>query len=246
MNTPRAACGVTLLQGGGAGGPAKPVPRHLWMGVASLVAGALLGTASPTYAQQVALSGVAGGKALVNLDGASPRFMAPGQTHQGVKLLSTQGEAAVFEINGQRQTLRVGDAPVSVGSSGRGDAPSASRIVLTADAQGHFLPAGQINGRAVQFMVDTGASTIGLSESDAKRINLDYTKGRRVQVSTANGTVVGHEVLLDSVRIGSVQVHGVAAIVIPQSMPYVLLGNSFLTRFQMQRNNDQLTLDKRF
>ena len=40
--------------------------------------------------QQVALSGVAGGKALVNIDGAAPRFMTPGQTHQGVKLLSTQ------------------------------------------------------------------------------------------------------------------------------------------------------------
>jgi aspartyl protease family protein len=41
-------------------------------------------------------------------------------------------------------------------------------------------------------------------------------------------------------------VYGVAAIVLPQPMPYVLLGNSFLTRFQMQRTNDQLTLDRRF
>ena len=216
------------------------------MGVASFVAGVLLGAASPTYSQQVALSGVAGGKALVNIDGASPRFMAPGQTHQGVKLLSTQGEAAVFEINGQRQTLRVGDAPVSVGRSGGPEASGPQRVVLTADAQGHFLPAGQINGRTVQFMVDTGATAVVLSESDAKRINLDYTKGRKVGVSTANGNVIGHQLQLDSVRVGSAQVHGVAAIVLPQSMPYVLLGNSFLTRFQMQRNNDQLTLDRRF
>ena len=198
-------------------------------------------------AQQVALSGVAGGKALVNIDGASPRFMAPGQTHQGVKLLSTQGDSAVFEIHGQRQTLRVGDAPVSVGRTDGGEGTGGpQRIVLTADAQGHFMPSGQINGRTVQFMVDTGATAVILGESDARRINLDYTKGRKVAVGTANGSVIGYQLQLDAVRIGNAQVHGVAAIVLPQSMPYVLLGNSFLTRFQMQRNNDQLTLDRRF
>jgi aspartyl protease family protein len=202
--------------------------------------------AVPAWAQQVALSGLAGGKALVNIDGASPRFMAPGQAHQGVKLLSTQGDSAVFDINGQRQTLRVGDAPVSVGRGPAASDTGAQRVVLTADAQGHFMPPGQINGRAVQFMVDTGATAVILSESDAKRINLDYTKGRKVSVGTANGSVVGHQVQLDSVRVGDAQVYGVAAIVLPQPMAYVLLGNSFLTRFQMQRNNDQLTLDRRY
>ena len=217
------------------------------MGVASFVAVALWGVASSALAQQVALSGVAGGKALVNIDGASPRFLAPGQTHQGVKLLSTQGDAAVFDINGQRQTLRVGDAPVSVGRGAAStDKGGRQRIVLTADSRGHFMPAGQINGRAVQFVVDTGASIVALSESDAQRIQLDYRKGRRVTVSTANGSAMGHQVKLDSVRVGEVQVYDVDAIVLPQTMPYVLLGNSFLTRFQMQRNNDQLTLDRRY
>ncbi len=202
--------------------------------------------ALPAFGQQVALSGVAGGKALVNIDGAAPRFMSPGQTQQGVKLLSLQGEAAVFDINGQRLTLQVGDAPVSLGRSSAGQDSGSQRIVLTADAQGHFLPPGQINGRAVQFMVDTGATTVVLSESDAKRINLAYHKGRKVQVGTANGHVVGHQVQLDSVRVGDAQVHGVTAIVLPQPMPYVLLGNSFLMRFQLQRNNDQLTLERRY
>lgn len=204
--------------------------------------------AQAALAQQVALSGMAGGKALVNIDGASPRFMAPGQSHQGVKLLSLQGEAAVFDINGQRQTLRVGDAPVSVGSRGApgADTGGRQRLVLTADSRGHFFPSGQINGRAVQFLVDTGASSVILSASDAQRINLDYTKGRRVTVDTANGNVAGHQVKLDSVRVGEAQVYGVDAIVLPQSMPFVLLGNTFLTRFQMQRHNDQLTLERRY
>jgi aspartyl protease family protein len=197
------------------------------------------------FAQSVALTGVSGSKALVVIDGAAPRFLSAGQSHQGVKLLNLQGEAATVEVNGQRQTLRVGDAPVSVGR-GAPAGGGGQRIVLTADARGHFLPAGQINGKAVQFMVDTGATAVALSEADARRINLKFENGQRVGVNTANGQVVAHLVRLDAVRIGDVTVYGVEALVTPQSMGYVLLGNSFLNRFQMQRQNDQLTLEKRF
>jgi aspartyl protease family protein len=66
-------------------------------------------------AQSVALSGVAGNKALVTIDGFAPRFLSPGQSHQGVMLLGMQGESATVEVNGQKQTLQVGEAPVSVG-----------------------------------------------------------------------------------------------------------------------------------
>jgi aspartyl protease family protein len=201
--------------------------------------------AGSALAQSVALSGVAGAKALVIIDGAAPKFLSAGQTHQGVKLLGTQGESAVIEVNGQRQTLRVGEAPVSVGR-GATSGGGGQRIVLTADGQGHFKPQGQINGKAVQFMVDTGATVVGLGESDAKRINLNYEQGQRVRMNTANGTAIGYLIQLDSVRVGDVMVRNVDAVVTPQSMPYILLGNSFLTRFQMQRSNDQLTLERRF
>ena len=196
-------------------------------------------------AQSVALSGVSGSKALLVIDGAPPRFVSTGQTVQGVKLLSLQGESATVEVSGKRQTLQVGDAPVSIGRSGPAEG-GGQRVVLTADGRGHFLPAGQINGRAVQFMVDTGATSVALGMTDAKRINLAYESGERVMVNTANGTAVAYRVRLDSVRIGDVTAYGVEAVVTPQSMPYVLLGNSFLSRFQMQRQNDQLTLEKRF
>jgi len=210
-----------------------------------LLVGFLAFTVVGANAQSVALSGVAGNKALVTIDGSAPRFLSPGQSHQGVTLLSTQGESATVSVSGQRQTLRVGEAPVSVGRGAASAAVGAARIVLTADGQGHFMPAGQINGRAVQFMVDTGASQVVMSESDARRINLKFEQGQPVRVSTANGTATGYRVVLSSVRVGEVQVYEVAAIVLPQAMPYILLGNSFLTRFQMQRTNDQLTLQKR-
>ena len=210
------------------------------------ISAALTLIAGGAQAQSVALSGVAGNKALVTIDGSAPRFLSPGQSHQGVTLLGTQGDSATVSVDGQRQTLRVGDAPVSVGRGAAPASTSPARIVLTADGQGHFMPTGQINGRAVQFMVDTGASQVVMSESDARRINLKFEQGQPVRVSTANGMATGYRVVLSSVRVGEVQVYEVAAIVLPQAMPFILLGNSFLTRFQMQRTNDQLTLERRF
>ena len=209
-----------------------------------LTAMILLVASHTVAAQSVALSGVAGPRALLIIDGAVPRFLSPGQTHQGVTLMGTQGESATVSVAGQKQTLRVGEAPVSVGL-GAASSSGPARIVLTADSQGHFMPAGQINGRAVQFMVDTGASQVVMSEADARRINLRYEQGQPVRVSTANGTATGYRVMLSTVRVGDALVYEVAAIVLPQAMPFVLLGNSFLTRFQMQRTNDQLTLEKR-
>jgi aspartyl protease family protein len=64
-------------------------------------------------------------------------------------------------------------------------------------------------------------------------------------VQTANGVVPVHSVTLDSVRIGGVVATYVEAVVIPAPMDYVLLGNSFLTRFQMKRENDVMRLEKR-
>ena len=63
---------------------------------------------------------------------------------------------------------------------------------------------------------------------------------------TANGVVPSFRVSLTSVRIQDVEVFNVDATVSPLAMPYILLGNSFLSRFQMTRTNDQMVLDKRF
>ena len=196
-----------------------------------------------TLAQSVALQGMLGSKALLIVDGSPPRGVAAGETHKGVKVLSTSGDQAVVEINGKPHTLRVGDAPASVGgnSPGRGN-----RIVLTADSGGHFITQGAINGRAAQFMVDTGATAIAMGAAEATRMGLDWKKGQQIRMGTANGVVPAWIVRLDSVRINDVEVHGVEGIVSSQSMPYVLLGNSFLTRFQMKRDNDQMVLERRY
>lgn len=211
---------------------------HAWV---LLGLGALC--SAQALAQTVALSGASNGRALLVVDGTAPKFMSPGQTHRGVKLVSVQDNGATVEIDGKRQSLQVGGAPVSLG--GAAPAVGSGRIVLTADTSGHFSPAGQINGKSVQFLVDTGATVVSIGETEAKRLGLKYEQGQRVQLNTANGIAVGYRIRLDTVRIGETLIYDVDGVVTPQSMPFVLLGNSFLNRFQMQRTNDQLTLEKK-
>lgn len=206
---------------------------------------ALLTLGPLAMAQSVALSGMLGGKALLIVDGSAPKSVAVGESYRGVKIVSTQGDQAVMEIAGKRHTLRVGEAPASVGG-GAGAAASGTRVVLSAGSGGHFFTQGQINGRAVQLVVDTGATMVALSVTDAERVGLNYTAGQPVQMSTANGVIPGWKLKLASVRVGDVVVYDVDAIVSSGALPYVLLGNSFLARFQMTRTNEQMVLEKRY
>jgi aspartyl protease family protein len=211
----------------------------LFLGACALLAATL------ACAQSVALQGMLGNKALLIVDGSAPKTVAPGETFKGVKVVSTSGDQAVIEVDGKRNTLRVGESPASIGSSDAAPG-SGSRIVLTAGSGGHFTSPGTINGQQVNFMVDTGATSVALSESDAKRIGLAYKNGRLIMASTANGTIAMWQVKLATVRVGDVEVRDVDASVVPAAMPFVLLGNSFLGRFQMKRENDQMIFERRY
>jgi len=194
-------------------------------------------------ADSVTLTGSIGSRAILIVNGAPPKTVAVGETFQGVKLVSLQADQAVVESAGKRFSLRM-DSPVSIGRGGV--ASGGNRIVLPADSRGHYMTQGQINGRAVTFMLDTGATTIALSAIDAQRIGLDYSKGQPVQMRTANGNAAGYKLRLQSVRVGDVEVYDIDAIVSQQPMPYVLLGNSFLNRFSMRRDADEMILEKRY
>lgn len=198
------------------------------------------------WAQSVNLAGVSGDKALLVIDGAPPKFVATGQSHAGVKVLYVAGGEAKVEVKGQALLLKLGETPANVTTAPSAQAASnGSKVVLTADSRGHFMSLGSINGQTVNFMVDTGATVVALGQAEALRIGLKTRQGNRVQMSTANGVIEVYEYRLDKVRLGDTEVRDVTAVVVPQPMPYVLLGNSFLMRFQMLRVNDQLTLERK-
>jgi aspartyl protease family protein len=193
-------------------------------------------------AQTVSMGGSLGSNALLVIDG-KPRNLAVGATVEGVRLVSVSGNDAVIEVKGKRVTLRLGDAQVNLG--GRMSDGGGRQIVLSAESGGHFFSSGNINGKAVRFMVDTGATNVGIGQDDADRIGLDYKNGQRGFVRTANGVVSAYRTHLTSVQVGDVVVYNVEATITPGQMGHVLLGNSFLSRFQMRRDNDQMTLELR-
>ncbi len=195
-------------------------------------------------AQSVAMTGGMGSKALLVVNGGAPKALAAGDTYQGVKVLSVSADQAAVEVAGKRQTVRLGEAPVSIGGSGGG--ANGTQIVLSAVSGGHFVTQGQVNGKSTSFMVDTGATSVAMGADEARRMGIKFEDGAKFYGSTANGTVVGYRVSLTSVRIQDVEVFNVEAAVLPMPMPHILLGNSFLTRFQMKRDNDTLTLTKRY
>lgn len=199
--------------------------------------------ASSAQAQQVQLNGMLGARVALLLIDGEPRTVAVGATVKGVRLVALEDGQAVVEIEGRRQALALGAAPGRVLPNG----PTARRqITLPMGSGGHFTAMGLINGRVTTFLVDTGATVISIGQIEADRLGLRYINGRRVTTHTANGAVPAFLIDLTTVRIGDVEVRDVPAIVIPGQMQHVLLGNSFLNRFQMRRENDVMTLELRY
>ena len=103
---------------------------------------------------------------------------------------------------------------------------------LHADRLGHYFLDADVNGQRVEFLVDTGASLLTLSQSDAQKLGLNpQTLSYSEQFQTANGVAYGAPVRLREFRLGSFSVHDVEAAVMQQSLPISLLGMSVLSKF---------------
>ncbi|MEK8034154.1 retropepsin-like aspartic protease [Ideonella sp. DXS29W] len=220
-----------------------PLPRRrLLLSATAAVLGPWL--VSPARAQSVVLSGTLGSsKAILIIDGQM-RTVGVGQTMGGVTLRSLGNDEAVVLIDGKPFALRLGASPVSLGGGGGGGG-GGREIVLPVGPGGHFMANGTINGKSANFMVDTGATTIAMGAADAQRLGLRYDGGRRGMANTAGGNVPMYEVNLNSVRIGDVEVYNLSAGVVQANMPYILLGNNYLSRFNMRRDGDTMRLEKK-
>ena len=210
--------------------------------IAALLFLSLCGAA---VAADVNLNGVIGAKALVVIDSGKPRLLAVGETSpEGVKLISVAGESAVIEMGGKRETLTMGQ---SVRLAGGARPTGARSVTLIADSRGHFVTIGAINGITVRVLVDTGASLVSMSSTEAKRLGINYTAGQKALSSTANGLVPAYRVKIDEVRLGDVTLNNVDGMVhVGDSLPIVLLGMSFLNRMEMKRDGEKMVLTKRF
>jgi aspartyl protease family protein len=222
-----------------------PFARHLapCFALLPLLLGFSVGQAQMLPPSQVQVNGMLGTRAALLVIDGEPRTVEVGATVRGVKLVAIEDGRAVVEYGGRRQTLMLGAAP------GRVLAPNSApprQIVLPVGPGGHFTTMGMINGQVTSFLVDTGATSVSIGQIEAEKLGLRYMYGKRIVTQTANGVVPAYQLQLTSIRIGAIEVRDVEAIVIPGLMSHVLLGNSFLNRFQMRREQDVMTLELRY
>lgn len=196
---------------------------------------------TPAHTADVGVVGLFRNKAVLVINGGEPRTVSVGKTVNGVHLVGVDEDHATVEVDGKRHRLRIGQHAYASASR-----PGQGSVSLTADAQGHFWATGTINGATVRFLVDTGATTIALGATDARRANIDLSNARSGMGMTANGPAKMWHVKLSTVRVGDVVLNDIDAAVMAYDMPVALLGMSFLNRMEMKREGNQMVLRKRY
>ena len=111
---------------------------------------------------------------------------------------------------------------------------SGRSLMLDADRQGHFKVEARIDGRHIDFLVDTGASLVIMRESDAAQAGIRPRPGDySATVSTANGKIKAAPAKLERIEVGGITVYDVPALVLPdEALSQNLLGVSFLSRLK--------------
>jgi aspartyl protease family protein len=151
------------------------------------------------------------------------------------KLMSSIGNAPATEA---QPAKRVESAPQT---------SNYRTVTVRGDARGHFQVEGSVDGRRLDFMVDTGATVVALRERDAGRLGIfpsprDYT-GR---TATANGVIRVAPVRLPSLEVNGIRIYDVSAVIIPDdSLGVNLLGMSFLSRVRrFEMANGRLVMEQ--
>ena len=214
------------------------MPFHRFLALAAALA------ATPAAGLDVNVIGLFPGKAVLVIDRGAPRTLSVGQrTPEGVLLVSVDGSAAVVEVDGKRERLEMGQHFESAAQSGE-----RTTATVASDERGQFFVDGAVNGAHMRFIIDTGATLVSFSVSDAQRLGIDYRSGKRTRSMMADGRLVSsYTVKLDSVSVGGLTLFGVeASIHEGASFGAGLLGMSFLSRTEMRREGPNLTLTKRY
>jgi len=123
--------------------------------------------------------------------------------------------------------------------------PLGRKVLLPADARGHFLASFKVNGRSMDAMIDTGATVVALNRSSARRAGIALQPSDfRYEVDTANGKVKAAIAEIDSLQVGRIVVDRVEAVVLDDTaLATNLIGMSFLKRLgKYQVEDGQLLL----
>jgi aspartyl protease family protein len=169
---------------------------------------------------------------VVLLINGSRETLKTGNEAQGVKLISSSTKTAVLEVNGKQKNYHMG---TTVGTSFKKRSEVSEQIVI--DSYGMFRSYGSINGHSVKFLVDTGASSVAMSEKDARKLGIQYQlKGTPTHTSTASGIAKAWSIKLKTVSLGRLKEYNVQGVVVEGNFPrQILLGMTFLNRMRVEK-----------
>jgi len=186
-------------------------------------------------------------RAMLSINGGKPKIIRAGKTYAGVKLISSNTSEAVIEIDGKREKITLNSSLVLNEQLGaKASSSYAQSIELFVNERGFFQSQGEINGKEIVFLVDTGANLVVLNSIAANRIGLSYKDGEKTQAATASGVAPMFLVNVETMSIGGIVLNNIQTGVIEGSFPESpLLGMSFLSRLNMERNGDVMTLKRR-
>ncbi len=172
-------------------------------------------------------------RAVLRIDGRQQLLKIGASSREGVRLISANAAAARIAIDGVEHDLALDGRIQSAFTA----APATQVVRLVPGDGGHYFVDGQINGNGVNFLVDTGATTVAMNKHFARSIGLRYSvEGSRGAVETASGVVAAYRVILDEVKIQSLRLVRVEGTVIDGDYPSKpLLGQSFLNRLDLHR-----------
>ncbi len=170
-------------------------------------------------------------------------MLASGETHLGVTLVSADSRAAVARYQGVERSLGLNQR------IGGGYQASVQRAIqIWPDARGMYYTTGAINGFAVSFLVDTGATSIAMNSATAKRLGIDYRlRSQPRRVATASAVVPAYGVKLKQVTAGQVTLGNIDAVVLEgDQLSEILLGMSFLGRLEMSHQQGAMVLKQKY
>jgi aspartyl protease family protein len=163
-----------------------------------------------------------------------------GETLSGVTLIEANARAAIFEING-----KVHELGVSQRISSSYVQPEERQVTIKRDSQLQYNTTASINGIGTPVLVDTGANLVAMSSQTATRLGIDYANGMASKVETASGLTNSWIVTLRSVDVGGIAVENVRASVIEGAYPSsVLIGMSYLRHVEMRESGGVLMLSR--
>ena len=195
----------------------------------------------------IVINGLFKDKVVATIDGKQKILKKNELTSDGLKLIKSNSKEATIEIDGIIKVFTLDEKIGNTFKTTSDDKKPYSyrkRVSIKVDALGMYKTSGQINGKTVEFLVDTGATLVSMSSGLAEQLKIKYEKGKKVQMMTAKGPSIAYVVKLNKVKVGDIELYNIIGSVSDDMTGRTLLGMSFLGKLNMKREGKYMVLEK--